>query len=60
MSTTYLSSHHVVVVADSPLEAARQHFLIQHESTAPVYEVGTEEDGIVTVDLSTDSVSEPR
>ena len=59
MTPVYLSSHHVPIEGDDPLDAARCHRLAQHQDTAPIFEVtDADTETIHVVDLDTAEVRE--
>jgi hypothetical protein len=49
MTPTYMSSHHVPVVADDPIDAAWEHRLKQHKDEAPIFEVAEAETGVIHI-----------
>ena len=60
MTPIYLSSHHLPVDAEDPLDAAREHWVAQHLDTAPIYEVvDAETETLHVVHLDTCQVDEP-
>ena len=60
MTPIYLSSHHVPLEADDPVDAARTHRVMQHLDEAPIYEVvDADTETLHVVHLDTEQVDEP-
>ena len=49
MTPIYLSSHHVPVEADDPIDAAWEHRIKQHRDDSPIFEVAEEGTDIIHV-----------